>query len=330
MDKKFNQGKFNFKNSSVMTEANAPVKEKNLAKIQRELNDSIHVLNFLKPLSTRLMLSKNISQLNLNKDSKLNMMKKNDSFRPVKNLLFLSLDFSPTYSHRSLSNISASEAFYKSLKENETGIISPSFGINIGVRINEKYFLNTGINKVNYRSTYHSQSCYVAVDTSSNLISFNTAFDEQYFSDQEFTDNIDDSEENEFNLDELSEDTFSYVNKINLQFLKFPLTLDYGIRTENFKISFSAGFSAYWVTNAFSTIETLGFVSNRKNLMPISNNWLIGGGLGLGLEYFMTEKFSIRSSINSEKSFNAINKSSQFKIVPYWIGVNFQIRYYLN
>jgi hypothetical protein len=203
----------------------------------------------------------------------------------------------------------ASSALGQEVAANSSsGDLSFSYGMQVGLKLNNKWSLRTGINQVN--TSYTTQNVVYA-PTASSLISTDLTSTYGIYSQDYYNNNIGNQ----------GTRIFSENGNITQQlgFIEVPLEIEYRILDGKLGINLSGGASTFLLTNNGLMLETNNGMTNIGESQNI-NQTSFSTNVGLGINYKVTKKLQLNVEPALKYQINTFNDSN-LRFNPYFFGV---------
>lgn len=295
--------------------------------IINESSDSIHIWADNTSLNTELSLGESTKVLN--------GVTKNPppGIKPLKKTWSLGVSLNPVYSYRNLKDGTTSSTVMNAAHYNayEKGSIQLNMGLSAGYRINNLISVRSGINYASYKITYKAENLSMYFDTTDKYLSVETTYgdfeiDQEDFEDDDETDN----EENVLNEEDTNIMALSFSNSQTLKFLQIPIELEFGMQRNKFRYFFRTGFSYSYLISEKSEFVTAGFAPVRKDNVSLLYRNSLTTSFAVGVEYIFNQNWAILLSPNFTYYLTSLNRNLAFKTMPFWVGLETSVKYYLK
>jgi hypothetical protein len=271
-----------------------------------------------------LNITKNTNTLLLNKDSiakKKTIKPKKDILTAInndpkeeKNAIKKRWSISPTVAVLNSNSFSNASPIDKNLSSSTKGNNSYSYGIQVGVKVSNKWTIQSGIHLQEIRFS-NSQISVAPASSSTSNVAFSSG---DNFS-------LNDASENSFNLLSLSAISLDGDLDQKYGYIEVPLEVKYNFfETKKLKTQLVVGFSSLFLNKNTINLKASSFTTSGKanNL----NNINFSGNFGFDFNYMLDKNWSINLNPMLKTQLNTFNENANdFK--PYFIGVYTGINY---
>jgi len=295
--------------------------------IINESSDSIHILADNTTLNTELSLVDSAKVLN---------GATNDpppGIKPLKKTWSLGVSLNPVYSYRNLKDGTTSSTVMNATHYNayEKGSTQLNMGLSAGYRINNLISVRSGINYASYKITYKAENLSMYFDTTDNKLSVETTYGDFEIDQEDFKDNDDtDNEENVLNEEDTNIMALSFSNSQTLKFLQIPIEIEFGMQRNKFRYFFRTGFSYSYLISEKSEFVTAGFAPVRKENVSLLYRNSLTTSFAVGVEYIFNQNWALLLSPNFTYYLTSLNRNLAFKTMPFWVGLETSVKYYIK
>jgi hypothetical protein len=253
--------------------------------------------------------------------------------KPLKKTWSFGASLNSVYSYRNLKDGTTSSTVMNAAHYNayEKGSIQLNIGLSAGYTINNLISVRSGINYASYNITYKVENLSMYFDTTDNDLSIETTYGDFEIDQEDFEDDDDtDIEENELNEEDTNIMVLSFSNSQTLKFLQIPIEIEFGMQRNKFRYFIRTGFSYSYLVSEKSEFVTDGFAPVRKDNVSLLNRNAITTSFTVGVEYVFNQNWAILLSPNFTYSLTSLNTNSAFKTMPFWVGLETSVKYYLK
>lgn len=295
--------------------------------IINESSDSIHILADNTTLNTELSLGDSTKVLNGATNDPT------PGIKPLKKTWSLGVSLNPVYSYRNLKDGTTYSTVMNAAHYNayEKGSTQFNMGLSAGYRINNLISVRSGINYASYKITYKAKNKSMYFDLIDEDLSVETSYgdfeiDQEDFEDDDDTDFID----NELNEEDTNILVLSFSNSQTLKFLQIPIEIEFGMQRKTFRYFFRTGFSYSYLISEKTEFVTDGFAPVRKDNVNSLNRNSLTTSFAVGVEYVFNQNWAILLTPNFTYHLTSLNRNLAFKTMPFWVGLETSVKYYLK
>jgi hypothetical protein len=295
--------------------------------IINESSDSLHILADNTTLNTELSLVDSAKVLNGGTNDPP------PGIKPLKKTWSLGVSLNPVYSYRNLKDGTSSSTVMNAAHYNayEKGSIQLNMGLSAGYRINNLISVRSGINYASYKITYKAENLSMNYDVTDKNLSVETTYgdfeiDQEDFEDDDDTDFID----NVLNEEDTNIMVLSFSNSQTLKFLQIPIEIEFGMQRNKFRYFFRTGFSYSYLISEKSEFVTDGFAPVKKDNVSLLHRNSLTTSFAVGVEYVFNQNWALLLSPNFTYYLTSLNRNLAFKTMPFWVGLETSVKYYLK
>lgn len=289
--------------------------------------DSIHILADNTNLNTKLSLGDSTKVLNGATNDPLSGIK------PIRKTWSLGVSLNPVYSYRNLKDGTSSSTVMNAAHYNayEKGSTQLNMGFSAGYRINNLIAVRSGINYASYKNTYKAKNQSLYFDLIDEDLSVETSYGD-FEIDQEDFENDDDNDliDNELNEEDTNILVLSFSNSQTLKFLQIPIEIEFGMQRNKYRYFLRTGFSYSYLISEKTEFVTDGFAPVGKDNMSLFNRNSLTTSFAVGVEYVINQNWAILLTPNFTYHLTSLNRNLAFKTMPFWVGLETSVKYYLK
>ncbi|GLB48094.1 hypothetical protein [Neptunitalea lumnitzerae] len=205
----------------------------------------------------------------------------------------------------------------------KNGNLNMSYGVNVGLQVNKKLKIRSGINKVEYGYTTDDIYFTNSVTNSKSVSSINYSNSGATVLLTNNSTNYSASPNPNGGLIDVSESSASVEKSRgsliqNMNYLEFPVELEYSIVNKKLGINVIGGVSTLLLSNDEILLESDGLVTNIGNANNI-NDLNFSTNIGLGIDYKFTDQLLFNIEPMFKYQLNTFSDDNGFN--PYSLGL---------
>lgn len=245
---------------------------------------------------------------------------------------FIGVQLIPSFSSRQLISSIANSSKVDFYNSHEEGQVKMSFGAFGGLEIYKNISIRSGLSYSAFTSAVSVSNMSLVFDTLENNLNIETEYGDYTIQQDEFDDDFDDEdpEEEELNEEDSSALNLSYTNSQTLNFIQLPIYCEFGFNRNKWKWSIGTGLIYGYLANAKTEFTTTGYAPVKRNNTSQFNRNSICGSVNIGVEYALSSQFSLKAAPQFSYMFTPINSANQLTIKPFWVGLDFSLKYHLK
>ncbi|GLB52850.1 hypothetical protein NBRC110019_18900 [Neptunitalea chrysea] len=203
----------------------------------------------------------------------------------------------------------------------KTGHVNMSYGINVGMQVDKRFKIRSGVSKVNYG--YATENVYFTNTSQSQAISsINYSESGATIAMATNTDDLTSTNVSDGLIDvtESNASVEKYKGALiqNMDYIEIPVELEYQLIDAKFGVNLIGGLSTLILSNNEILLESDGLItaigkSNNINTLNLSTN------IGLGINYTFTNRLSFNVEPMFKYQLNTFADDNGFK--PYTLGL---------